>query len=58
MATISTLFYNHLWVWPIVMLVTYGSCRKYIDNFGVYILSYLLNVSIKSLHSFFVGKVI
>ena len=48
---------------------TYGSCRKNIDNFviltlqrkigqGIYILSYLLNVSMKSLHSFFVGKVI
>ena len=33
-ATISTLFYRRLWVWPIVMIVrTYGSCRKNIDNF-------------------------
>ena len=34
MATISTLFYSRLWVWPIVMIVqTYGSCRRNIDNF-------------------------
>ena len=37
MATISTLFYCRLRVWPIVMIVqTYGSCRKIIDNFGFF----------------------
>ena len=47
-ATISTLFYGHLRVWPIVMIVQTYDC--------VYIL-YLLNGSMKSLDSFVVGKV-
>ena len=69
MATISTLFDGRFTVWPIFMIVqTDESCRKNIENFvsltsgrkigHVYILSYLLNGSMKSLDSFFVGKVI
>ena len=62
------MFDGYLRLWPIVMIVrTYGSCRKNIENFvfltsqrkigqGVYILSYLLNISMKSLLSFFCWK--